>query len=144
MSVMVEQGGTSGSTVVGTSPPTAIERPAADQLVRKLLRISPTRPKGSRKEANKAFSTSILVSAVRCLLTYIVLPFVAPVLGIAKDVGPWVGITIGIIAIVCNVLSMRRFWAADHKWRWAYTGVATVVIAFLLVLMASDVSELLG
>lgn len=141
---MVEQGGTSGSTVVGIAAPARGERPAADQFVRRLLRIGPDRPKGSRADANRAFSTSILVSAVRCLLTYIVLPFVAPVLGIAKDVGPWVGITIGIVAIVCNVLSMRRFWAADHKWRWAYTGVATLVIAFLLVLMASDLSELVG
>ena len=141
---MVEQGGTSGSTVVGSVPsPAAVERPAADQFMRRLLRID-HRPKGSRADANRAFSTSILVSAVRCLLTYIVLPFVAPVLGIAKDVGPWFGITIGVVAIVFNVMSMRRFWAADHKWRWAYTGVATLVIAFLLVLMASDVSELLS
>lgn len=136
---MVDQG-------IASPPITAVPtaRPPADELVRKLLRIAPDRPKASRRDANKAFSTSILVSAVRCLLTYIVLPFVAPVLGIAKDVGPWVGISIGVVAIVCNVLSMRRFWAADHKWRWAYTGIAVVVIAFLLVLMATDVAELLS
>jgi hypothetical protein len=138
MAAMVEQG---GSVITPTTP---VERPAADQLVRRLLRIDADRPKGTRADANKAFSTSILVSAVRCILTYILLPFVAPVLGIAKDVGPWVGISIGIVAIACNVLSMRRFWAADHKWRWAYTGIATVVIGFLLVLMATDVAELLS
>ena len=121
--------------------PTA-ERPAADRFVRRLLRISPDRPRGSRAEANKAFSTSILVSAVRCLLTYIVLPFVAPILGVAGDVGPWVGLPIGVAAVVCNVLSMRRFWAADHKWRWGYTAIAVVVIGFLLVMMATDVAEL--
>lgn len=125
---------------VAVAPPA--ERPAADQFVRRVLRISPNRPKGSRAGATRAFNTSILVSAVRCLLTYIVLPFVAPVLGIAKDVGPWVGIAIGVVAIACNILSMRRFWAADHKWRWAYTGIAVVVIGFLLVLMATDVAEL--
>jgi hypothetical protein len=139
MATMVEQGGT-----VITPAATPVERPAADQFMRRLLRIPADRPKGTRKDANKAFSTSILVSAVRCILTYILLPFVAPVLGIAKDVGPWVGIPIGIAAIVCNVLSMRRFWAADHKWRWAYTGIATVVIGFLLVLLASDAAELLS
>ena len=139
MAPMVEQGGT-----VITPAASPVERPAADQFMRRLLRIPADRPKGTRKDANKAFSTSILVSAVRCILTYILLPFVAPVLGIAKDVGPWVGIPIGIAAIVCNVLSMRRFWAADHKWRWAYTGIATVVIGFLLVLMASDAAELLS
>ena len=136
---MVEQ----GASVV-TTPAAPVQRPPADEFVRRLLRIPADRAKGTRKDANKAFSTSIVVSAVRCILTYLVLPFVAPVLGIAKDVGPWVGIPIGVVAIVCNVLSMRRFWAADHKWRWAYTGIATVVIAFLLVLMASDVAELLS
>lgn len=135
---MVEQ----GASVI-TTPAVPGERPAADQFMRRLLRIPENRPKGTRKEANKAFSTSILVSAVRCVLTYIVLPFVAPILGIAKDVGPWIGIPIGVAAIVCNVLSMRRFWAADHKWRWAYTAIATVVIAFLLVLMATDAAEIL-
>ena len=138
MAAMVEQ----GASVI-TTPAVPVERPAADQFMRRLLRIPADRAKGTRKEANKAFSTSILVSAVRCILTYIVLPFVAPVLGIAKDVGPWIGIPIGVAAIVCNVLSMRRFWAADHKWRWAYTGIATVVIGFLLVLMATDAAELL-
>lgn len=112
--------------------------------MRSLLRVPADRPKASRREANKAFSTSILVSAVRCLLTYIVLPFVAPVLGIAKDVGPWIGIPIGIAAIVFNVLSMRRFFAADHKWRWAYALIGTAVIALLLVLMAGDIADLLS
>ena len=102
------------------------------------------RPRASRADANRAFSTSILVSAIRCILTYIVLPFVAPILGIAKDVGPWLGIAIGVAAIVCNVLSMRRFFAADHKWRWAYALIGSTVIVLLVVLMASDVAELLS
>lgn len=143
MAGMVQQGGTSAAVAVGM-PVAPVERPAGDRFMRRLLRIDPNRPKGSRADADRAFSTSIVVSAVRCLLTYIVLPFVAPALGIAGDVGPWVGITIGVVAIVCNVLSMRRFWAADHRWRWGYTAVATVVIGLLLVLMAADLAELLG
>jgi hypothetical protein len=152
MAAMVQEGGSSTTAVAGSTAEPAgvvrvgppIERPAADQFMRRLLRIAPDRPKGSRADADRAFSTSILVSAVRCVLTYIVLPFVAPALGIAKDVGPWVGIPIGLVAILCNILSMRRFWAADHKWRWGYTAIATVVIGLLLVLMAADVAELLG
>lgn len=153
MAAMVQEGGSSTTAVAGSTADPAgvarverapVQRPAADQFMRRLLRIAPDRPKGSRADADRAFSTSILVSAVRCVLTYIVLPFVAPALGIAKDVGPWVGIPIGLVAILCNVLSMRRFWAADHKWRWGYTAIATIVIGLLLVLMATDVAELLG
>jgi hypothetical protein len=118
-------------------------RPAADVAVRRLLRI-PEGPPAPEGAAQRAFSTSILVSATRCLLTYIVLPFVAPALGLAAGVGPALGIPIGVVAIGCNVLTIRRFWAADHRWRWAYTAIALTVIALLLVLMVEDILDLVA
>ena len=123
---------------VATAP-----RPAADVAVRRLLRIpdGPSAPEGA---AQRAFSTSIVVSATRCLLTYIVLPFVAPALGLAAGVGPAIGIPIGVVAIGCNILTIRRFWAADHRWRWAYTAIALSVIALLLVLMVEDILDLVA
>ena len=123
---------------VATAP-----RPAADVAVRRLLRI-PDGPPAPEGAAQRAFSTSILVSATRCLLTYIVLPFLAPVLGLAAGVGPAIGIPIGIVAIVANILTIRRFWAADHRWRWAYTAIALTVIALLLVLMVEDILDLVA
>ena len=123
---------------VATAP-----RPAADVAVRRLLRI-PDGPPAPEGAAQRAFSTSMLVSATRCLLTYIVLPFLAPALGLAAGVGPAVGIPIGVVAIGSNILTIRRFWAADHRWRWAYTAIALTVIALLLVLMVEDILELVG
>jgi hypothetical protein len=96
----------------------------------------------SEAAAQRAFSTSILVSATRCLLTYVVLPFVAPALGVAADVGPGLGITIGLVAIGSNVLTIRRFHAAQHRWRWAYTVIAVCVVVALGVLMAEDIAAL--
>ena len=118
-------------------------RPAADVAVRRLLRI-PDGPPAPEGAAQRAFSTSILVSATRCLLTYSVLPFLAPALGLAAGVGPAVGIPIGVVAIGSNVLTIRRFWAADHRLRWAYTAIALTVIALLLVLMVEDVVDLVA
>jgi hypothetical protein len=123
---------------VATAP-----RPAADVAVRRLLRI-PDGPPAPEGAAQRAFSTSILVSATRCLMTYIVLPFVAPALGLAAGVGPAIGIPIGVLAIGCNILTIRRFWAADHRWRWAYTAIALTVIALLLVLMVVDILDLVA
>jgi hypothetical protein len=94
--------------------------------------------------AQRAFSTSILVSATRCLLTYVVLPFVAPAIGIASDVGPGLGIAIGVVAVGSNVLTIRRFHRAQHRWRWAYTAIALCVIALLVVLMVEDIVDLVG
>jgi hypothetical protein len=123
---------------VATAP-----RPAADVAVRRLLRI-PDGPPAPEGAAQRAFSTSILVSATRCVLTYIVLPFVAPALGLAAGVGPAIGIPIGVVAIGFNVLTIRRFWAADHRWRWAYTAIGLTVIALLVVLMVEDLLDLVA
>jgi hypothetical protein len=84
------------------------------------------------------------VSATRCLLTYIVLPFLAPALGLAAGVGPAIGIPVGIVAVVCNVLTIRRFWAADHRWRWAYTAISLSVIVLLTILLVEDIASLIG
>lgn len=142
---------TAPATPADTASPAAPAelRPPVDAVVCRLLGLAPTVPvkgaPGTRPgEVERAFSKSMLVSAARCLLTYIVLPFLAPLIGVAKGVGPWIGITLGVVAIVFNVRSIRRFWAANHKWRWGYTVVGTSVIALLLVLIASDVAELLS
>lgn len=124
------------------APPPPVVRPAADRFVRRLLRIPDAGPRWREAELRSAFSRSILVSAVRCTLTYLVIPFLGPVIGLAAGVGPLVGIPIGALAIVFNVRSMRRFWAADHRYRWAYTAVGGTVVALLVVLIALDLVEL--
>ena len=80
---------------------------------------------------------------VRCLLTYIVLPFVAPLIGVGLGVAPLIGIPVGLVAIVANIASVRRFWRADHRYRWHYTALATVIIMFLTWLIVADVIDLL-
>jgi len=136
-------------TTPATTAPAPELRPPVDAAICRLLGLSPTVPvkgtPGTRPgEVERAFSKSMAVSAARCVLTYIVLPFLAPLIGALKGVGPIIGITLGVVAIVFNVRSIRRFWAANHKWRWAYTVIGTSVIGLLLVLIASDVAELLS
>jgi hypothetical protein len=132
-----------GRSLGGVQNVATAPRPAADVLVRRVLRIpdGPAAPEGA---AQRAFSTSILVSATRCLLTYVVLPFLAPALGLAAGVGPAIGIPVGVVAIVANVLTIRRFWAADHRRRWAYTAISLSVIVLLAILLVEDVASLIG
>ena len=75
---------------------------------------------------------------------YIVFPFVLPALGIATGVGPAIGLAIGIAAIAAIIMSVRRFWHADHSKRWHYTIVGAIVVAFLLVLAVSDIIDLVS
>ena len=106
---------------------------------------APTRPAaGDENEAARLFSLSIVISGTRCLLTYIVFPWVLPVLGIAGGVGPAVGVAVGVVAIAFNLLSIRRWRGSGHAWRVPLMTLNSVVIVFLLVLVALDVSELVS
>ncbi len=116
----------------------------ADLAMRRLLRLPLDAPKASEASARSLVERSLLISMARCLLTYIVLPFVAPAVGAGVGVTPVVGILVGIVAIVANVASVRRFWRADHRYRWHYTALASVIVVLLTWLIAADVLELLG
>ena len=122
----------------------AESRSAADTVMRRILRLDQDAPRATPDEARKAFQTSILVATVRCLLMYIVFPFVLPAVGIASGVGPYIGIPISLVAILAIGSSVRRFWRADHSKRWHYTVLGTVVICFLIVLIGIDIGELIS
>lgn len=94
--------------------------------------------------AARVFSTSVLISGVRCLLAYIVFPWMLPALGFAGSAGPGIGLPIGLLAIGFNVASIRRFWASEHRWKWHITVLNGSVIVLLTVLVVQDLSELLG
>ena len=119
-------------------------RSSTDRFMRRLLRLPVDEPKASADLARKAFQTSLAVATVRCLLMYIVFPFVLPLVGIAKGVGPWIGLVISALAIVCITMSIRRFWRADHSKRWHYTVFGLLIIGFLIVLAVKDFSTIVS
>ena len=91
----------------------------------------------------RTFSLSIIVSAVRCTLTYVVFPWVLPALGVARGVGPGIGLVIGTVAIAANGLSIRRFWASDHRWKWPITALNGGIIMLLSILLVVDLNSVL-
>ncbi len=111
--------------------------------MRRLLRVPEGPATATNESAQRMFSKSILISATRCLLTYVLLPIVAPAIGAATGIGPAVGIPLGLVAMCFDVLAVRRFWRADHKYRWICTAVYAVIISFLLFLMVHDIVNLL-
>lgn len=125
-----------------STPTETPQRSQADLVMRRVLRLPVDAPRATADDARRAFQTSIMVATVRCLLMYIVFPFVLPAVGLASGVGPLIGIPISLVAIVAIVSSVRRFWRADHSKRWHYTVLGTAVVGFLCVLIAIDISEL--
>ena len=109
--------------------------------MRRLLRV----PAGAdpSQTAEKAFGTSILISTVRCLLTYVLLPLLKPAIDLTGGVGPILGLVIGAVSAAAIIFSMRRFWAASHRFRWAYTVIGGGILVLLAVQAVGDVAALL-
>jgi hypothetical protein len=112
-------------------------------FVRRLLLV-PEQPGGATSAAAySAFQRSMLISATRCLLTYVVFPFLLPAFGFATGAGPVLGIAIGSLALVCDVFALRRFFVVDHRWRWHFTGLVGTVMVLLTILLVQDIAHLL-
>jgi len=94
--------------------------------------------------AERVFSKSVLISGIRCTLTYVIFPFGAPLIGVTADVGAVIGVTIGVVAIVFNLMSIRRFFVADHKYKWWASAMNVAVIVLLVILFVVDSQTLLG
>jgi hypothetical protein len=124
-----------------TTAPTRAWSPA-DLRMRRLLRLPVDAPKATEASARQLVEKSLLISMSRCLLTYVVLPFVIPIIGIRGNIAPVIGVVLGVVAIIANVASIRRFWRADHRYRWHYTALASVIILAMVWLIAVDLAEI--
>lgn len=119
-------------------------RSAADRFARKVLRLR--EPSGDQ-DVHNIFSSSIALSATRCLLSYIVLPGLALVwgvlgLGALPLVGPAIGVPVGVLALVFDVKAIRRFFQADHRWRWAAAALYLTVMVMVAALVLRDIFRL--
>jgi heme O synthase-like polyprenyltransferase len=120
----------------------AVARSAADRRMRRLLRLPEDGPRESIIGAHNAYSKSIAISALRCTITYLLLPLLAPVVDLSGTAGPIIGIVLSAVSIVAIVFSTRRFFAADHRYRWAYAGFGASILLLLFVSALVDVVAL--
>jgi hypothetical protein len=112
--------------------------------MRRILFV-PAQPRAVADDAvHRMFSLSIVVSALRCLLSYVVFPILSPALGLATGVGPAVGLPIAVIALVFDVIGIRRFWVNDHRWRWPMSVLYAAVMVLVTALLVGDVVHLVS
>ena len=98
----------------------------------------------AQESAARVFSTSVLISGIRCVLAYVVFPWILPLFGLTDWLGPWIGVVISVVAIGFNIASIRRFWRADHPWKWAISFINVSVIGLLSALLVIDLGSILG
>jgi hypothetical protein len=133
---------TMSSPAAAVPAPSREGRSTADVAMRRLLRVPEQRPRPKERDVHRIFSASILVSALRCLLSYVVFPILAPAIGAAGGVGPAIGIPIALVALYFDAKGIRRFWLADHRYRWQITLLYLAVMALVLVLLGENLAQL--
>ena len=119
-------------------------RPSGDRFVRRLLRIGDAVDKTAIFGARRSTTTAIVVSGVRCTITYLLIPILAPFFGLLETLDAPVSIVLSSFAIVMGIGGVRRFWIADHRARWSYTIFIAVIVAMLAVAIIIDVSKLVS
>lgn len=113
--------------------------------MRRLLRVPAVAPsKRTSAEAQGAFRASLIVSGIRCIITYLLIPILVPIISFAEWFAAPVGIVLCVVAVFTGINSVRRFWISDHRFRWMYTGFITFVFVVLAIALTADISRLLG
>jgi hypothetical protein len=126
-----------GGTVADTQAPT--ERSAVDRIVRQLLLIGDASPR-----ALFDLKGSMLIAGVRCTITYIIIPFGAPVIAWLGVLGTPLSLALSVVAIGMAISSLRRVWMADYRHRWPYTAFIVVAVVLLAIVVVGDVRTLLS
>jgi hypothetical protein len=123
-------------TEVPAAPATG-ERSPVDRLVRQLLLIGDASPR-----ALFDLKGSMLIAGTRCTLTYIIIPFGAPVVAWLGVLGTPLSLALSLVAIVMAVSSLRRVWMADYRHRWPYTAFIVVAVVLLAIVVVGDARTL--
>ncbi len=113
--------------------------------MRRLLRVEsvPRSPRAER-EAHRGFRIALLVTGIRCLISYLAIPILVPIVGLSGFVAAPIGLALCVVAVVNGIYSVRRFWISDSAHKWLYTWFIAFVFVVLAVAMASDVIRLVA
>jgi hypothetical protein len=124
-----------GAHPAGT--PRAATSSTAERIARTILRIDNEQPR-----ALMPMKGSLLISAVRCVITYAIIPAMAPIISGIGILATPLSLLLSAVAAVMAVVSLRRVWQANWTWKWGYTLFAVVVLVLLAVVSAYDIGRL--
>lgn len=111
--------------------------------MRMLLRVGEVVDKNAIFGARRSTTTATVIAGIRCVITYLLVPFLAPFVGLLHAFSVPITVALSVLAIVMGISGLRRFWIADHRARWGYTFFITVVLVLLSVGIVSDLSTFL-
>ncbi len=92
--------------------------------------------------AENAFGFSLAMSGFRCIIKYVMLPFLLPLVGISGVFSSVIGLAINAVAILALYWSVRRFWLIDYKYKRQYSVVAAFAFLLLIAFTVLDLVEM--
>ena len=93
-------------------------------------------------QAQRALTFGLLVSAFRCTVQYVLLPFVLPWVGLTAAIPAWITLVLGALAIAALIRNVRTLWRMRHARRWSYLFLALMVGASLVIFSVVDARTL--
>lgn len=120
---------------------------ALDTAIARLLWVTPgayAPPPSAPRCATRAFNASLLLSGTRCIVQYVLLPFVLPILGVAVGLSLWLSLLIDLVALTTLVVSLRRLWRTRAPGRGRYLPLALAMALAITVFLWYDVRLLVA
>jgi hypothetical protein len=117
------------------------EMSTPEAVMRRVLR-APVTTRADEAGAYRLFSSSILLSAARCLLSYVIFPIAALLVAVSVTTKAAIGLPLTVLAVVFDIRAVRRFWLADHRWKWVMTGVYAVIMVLVISLAVQEIAAL--
>ncbi|MFV9504747.1 MAG: hypothetical protein AB4911_09300 [Oscillochloridaceae bacterium umkhey_bin13] len=96
----------------------------------------------SAAPATRAFSFSLLISALRCTLQYVILPVVLPLIGLTGLFSLPLLILLDLVALSLLVSSLRYFWRTRHPRRFDMLPLSFVILVIILGSLGFDLWQL--
>lgn len=97
-----------------------------------------------QRAAENTFMASMLFAGVRCILEYVVLPFLLPLLNLSDSIAVPLVMGVNIVAFVALIASVRKFYAINYKHKHLYLAVAVVGGVVLSIFLIGNVRTLIG
>jgi hypothetical protein len=85
--------------------------------------------------ADRMAHAAVFVSAVRCILMYVLLPAAGPIASQYSGIILPVSMLLHGVTIETSTLAVSRAWRSRHPWRFAYAALGVSFFLFSLVMM---------
>jgi hypothetical protein len=139
---------TAASTPQATPATTSKPLSRAGRFMYRMLRIRPEQIDKIDMEAiagaHRAFRWAIVVSAIRCTISYVIIPILIPVLSVMGSLAAPITIALCVVALVNGWLGVRRFWVTDHRGKWGYTWFMALIYVISIVTIVHEIVKVVS